>query len=131
MSSHYLSRRDSLGLHGYVDRLLKVLVADGYVEETGAGLYRANGVTKVMADYNFQGLISEQFEIGLATSLALPDWLKKESYKEPTKASKTVFAQVQNTDKTTFQWFADPNNARALSSAFNLVANSSSGRRKR
>lgn len=94
---------------------MKVLAAEGFVEEASSDCYGANGVTKVMSDYNFQGLVNEQFEIGLATAHALPKYLKERNYKEPTSAHQTVFRQVQGTDKTTFEWFADPENAIALS----------------
>ena len=85
------------------------------MDETDANQYGANGVTKVMSDYNFQGLVNDQFEIGLAIAATLPEYLKKKHYKEPTSAHETAFRHVQNTDKTTFEWFADPANARALS----------------
>lgn len=94
---------------------MKVLAADGFVDETEVDEFGANAVTKVMADYNFEGLITEQFEIGMATAYAMPTYLKKESYKEPTDKSLTIFREVKKTEKTTFEWFADPANARDLS----------------
>ena len=85
------------------------------MDESGTNRFRSNGVTVVMSDYNFQGLVNEQFEIGLGIAHALPEYLKSNHYKEPTDAHATVFRHVKNTDKTTFGWFADPANAQALS----------------
>ncbi|KAJ5811455.1 hypothetical protein N7474_007756 [Penicillium riverlandense] len=78
---------------GYHDaaRILKHLVAMGAIEEAGADEYCPNGFARVLTVERYSDalpLMTRRFTKGI---LALPEFLKKNNYRNPTSATDTAF----------------------------------------
>ncbi|KAL4982245.1 S-adenosyl-L-methionine-dependent methyltransferase [Aspergillus falconensis] len=83
-------------------RLMKHLAAMGVITETGCDEYCPTGFSKVLTVEKYSDafpLMTSRFTMGI---LALPAFLEKTKYRNPTSATDTAFQLGYNTDKGLF-----------------------------
>ncbi|KAJ1715841.1 O-methyltransferase [Aspergillus flavus] len=102
-------------------RLLKHLAAMGVVTETGPDEYCRNGLSTAlgMARYNDAW---QSTPVSLHSAIhALPAWLEKNDYRNPTDARNIAFTMQFNTNLPFFEWLhSDPEHF-PLASQFNSI----------
>ncbi|KAF2683182.1 S-adenosyl-L-methionine-dependent methyltransferase [Lentithecium fluviatile CBS 122367] len=94
---------DSLLLH----RLLKYLAAIGAVEEVSSDSYAANHLTKNLSEKVTEAGVSHYFATVSPQYQALPAFLKRTGYKNPTNETQTVFQDAWKTPLHGFTWFKE------------------------
>ena len=91
--------------HLLLRRLLRFLVAMRAIGEAGVDFYVANNVTKHLAIPRLEAGINHTFDvIGVATA-ALPSFLAKTNYQNPTNSKDCAFQQGFSTQDNLFEWF--------------------------
>lgn len=91
-------------------RLLKVLNAWGYVGQPGPNAFQATNNTVALTTRFAEGAAQVQTQFSGPMFLALPSYLKKTGYKNPSDTSSTAFHQAYNTTRDIFEWFGTPEN---------------------
>ncbi|KAF4633169.1 hypothetical protein G7Y89_g4949 [Cudoniella acicularis] len=89
-----------------VGRLLRYLAAMNVVKEVGSNTFAANESTRSLATDAWEASVMYTIENLLPICLALPSFLAKTAYQDPTEPTKTAFNQAFNTDKPYFEWLA-------------------------
>ena len=86
-------------------RLLRFLVAMRAIGEAGVDVYVANNVTRHLAIPRLEAGVNHTFDvIGVATA-ALPSFLAKTNYQNPTDSKNCAFQQGFSTQDNLFEWF--------------------------
>ncbi|CAK3779712.1 sterigmatocystin 8-O-methyltransferase [Lecanosticta acicola] len=88
-------------------RLLKVLAAWGYVGQPGPNAFQATNNTIALTTPFAEGAAQVQTQFSGPMFNALPEYLKKIGYKNPSDTSSTPFHMAYNTTKDIFEWFAE------------------------
>ncbi|KAH7325878.1 S-adenosyl-L-methionine-dependent methyltransferase [Stachybotrys elegans] len=97
----------------FLGRFLRYLASVGPVKEVGKDLFAANNVTKNLAEDVTEAGVSHCFETIGPQYQALPKFMKKTGYQNPTNEVETVFQDAWNTTDHAFAWFRDrPENLR-------------------
>ncbi|KAI0389492.1 S-adenosyl-L-methionine-dependent methyltransferase [Xylariaceae sp. FL0594] len=86
-------------------RIMRYLAAIGVVDETDDG-FVANHVTRILAEGAAESGISHCFETIAPQYQAIPRFLKKTGYKNPTDSKHTVLQEAFQTDLTAWEWLA-------------------------
>ncbi|KAJ5625074.1 Winged helix-turn-helix transcription repressor DNA-binding [Penicillium lagena] len=104
-------------------RIMKHLAAMGAVEETGADEYSPSGFSRVLAIERYNDafpLMTGRFTRGI---LALPEFLKKNGYRNPTNPTDTAFQLGYDTDKGFFQHVQEePDTAKQFNNHMSVYA---------
>lgn len=91
--------------HVLLLQLLQYLVAMRAVGEAGVGSSIANNVTKNLVVPQLEAGIDFAYDlVGIAT-MALPSFLAKNKYRDPTDPSDCTFQEGFHTQDTLFEWF--------------------------
>ncbi|KAH0042724.1 hypothetical protein KCU78_g727, partial [Aureobasidium melanogenum] len=93
-----------------VIRLLKTLAAFGCVAQVAPDGFQATNNTIALTTPFAEQTAQVQTQFSGPMMLALPSYLKKTGYKNPSDTSSTAFHQAYNTDKDIFEWFGQPEN---------------------
>ncbi|KAI1844471.1 hypothetical protein JX266_009358 [Neoarthrinium moseri] len=89
-----------------LSRYMRYLASVGAVKEVAKDQYMANNVTKNLAGDAVVAGISHAFLTLSPMFQALPGFLKKSSYKEPTDEMHTVFQEAMKTPLHAFDWIS-------------------------
>ncbi|KAL4798809.1 S-adenosyl-L-methionine-dependent methyltransferase [Aspergillus venezuelensis] len=87
-----------------VDQVLKVLVATGYVLETGVQLYKPSELTVVMADPVMEAATRATFDIGHPCVTYAPEYFRRNGNQFPASITDTPFQLAKNTSLSYFDW---------------------------
>lgn len=90
-----------------LERLLKHIATEKFVDETGPDTYRANELTKCCATPGAKGAIDDIFQM-LPVAGAVPDFLKESDYANPTNKDKTAWKYAYKTDQHFFAYVNAP-----------------------
>ncbi|KFA45947.1 hypothetical protein S40293_07288 [Stachybotrys chartarum IBT 40293] len=97
----------------FLTRFLSYLASVGAIKETAKDQFTANNVTKNLAEDVTVAGVSHCFETIGPQYQAMPAFLKKTAYKNPTNEVQTVFQDTWNTTDHAFAWYKDrPENLR-------------------
>ncbi|ROT39597.1 S-adenosyl-L-methionine-dependent methyltransferase [Sodiomyces alkalinus F11] len=91
----------------FLSRFLSYLASTGAVKEVAKDEFAANNVTKNLAEKVTEAGVSHCFETIGPQYQAIPAFLKKTNYKNPSDEMHTVFQDAWKTDKHAFAWFTD------------------------
>ncbi|OBT62206.1 hypothetical protein VE03_08054 [Pseudogymnoascus sp. 23342-1-I1] len=96
-----------------VERLLKHVAIEFFVDEVGADTYIANDTTRCIALPKAQGTIEDSFQIVRIAS-AFPDFLRETNYVNPTDKDKSAWKYAYKTDQHYFEYVNSPGRERNL-----------------
>ena len=96
-----------------VERLLKHLAIEFFVDEAGPDTYIANDITRCLASPGGQGTIEDTFEI-VSVAGAFPEFLRETNYANPTDKDKTAWKYAYKTDHHFFEYLNTPGRERRL-----------------
>ncbi|EQL00303.1 O-methyl transferase B [Ophiocordyceps sinensis CO18] len=88
-------------------RVLRYLGAIGSVDQDGSNQYAANLVTRNLAQKVTEAGVSHYFSTVSPQYQALPGFLKRTGYGNPTDERHTVFQEAWNTERHGFEWFSE------------------------
>ncbi|KAI1323783.1 S-adenosyl-L-methionine-dependent methyltransferase [Xylariaceae sp. FL0255] len=91
----------------FLRRYLRYLASIGAVSETGKDSYSANNVTNNLSQEVTEAGISHCFVTIGPQYQAIPGFLKKTGYQDPTDELHTVFQDAWNTPLHAFAWFSE------------------------
>lgn len=86
-------------------RLLRTLAAWGTVAQVGPNAFQATNNTIALTTPFAEQAAHVQVQFSGPIFLALPSYLKKTGYKNPSDSSNTAFHQAYNTQMDIFDWF--------------------------
>ena len=86
-------------------RLLRYLVAMGAVKETGVDSYAANNITKNLTVPALEAGVNFTYDLVDKAGKALPSFLAKPNYRNPTDPTHCPFNDALSTKETLFEWF--------------------------
>ena len=86
-------------------RLLRFLVAMRAIGEAGVDTYVANNVTKHLAIPKLEVGVNHTFDVIEVATAALPSFLAKTDYRNPTDPKNCAFQQGFSTQDDLFEWF--------------------------
>lgn len=90
-----------------VERLLKHVATENFVEETGPDTYLANDVTRCCATSGAKGAIDDIYQM-LPVAGAVPEFLKDSGYANPTNKNKTAWQLAYKTNQHFFEYVNAP-----------------------
>jgi hypothetical protein len=90
-----------------VERLLKHVATENYVDETGPDIYLPNDVTRCCATPGAKGAIDDIYQM-LPVAGAVPQFLKDSDYANPTNRNKTAWQLAYKTDQHFFEYVNAP-----------------------
>lgn len=96
-----------------VERLLKHVAIEFFVDEAGPDTYVANDITRCIASSGAQGTIEDTFQIVRVVS-AFPDFLKETNYVNPTDKDKSAWKYAYKTEQHFFEYVNSPGRERNL-----------------
>lgn len=96
-----------------VERLLKHIAIEFFVDEAGPDTYVANDTTRCIASPGAQGTIEDTFQIVRVVS-ALPDFLRETNYVNPTDKDKSAWKYAYKTEQHFFEYVNSPGRERKL-----------------
>lgn len=96
-----------------VERLLKHIAIEFFVDETGPDTYIANDTTRCIASPGAQGTIEDTFQIVRVVD-AFPDFLRETNYANPTDKDKSAWKYAYQTDQHFFEYVNSPGRERKL-----------------
>ncbi|KAK0100041.1 hypothetical protein ONS95_013145 [Cadophora gregata] len=96
-----------------VERLLKLIAVEKFVQETGPDTYTANDVTRSIALPGPQGAIEDMFH-SARTLAALPEFLEKTKYANPTDKDNSPFKYGHQTKQHYFEYINTPGREKNL-----------------
>lgn len=96
-----------------VERLLKHVAVEFFVDEAGPDTYIANDITRCIASSGGQGTIEDTFQI-VRVANAVPDFLRETNYANPTDKDKTAWKYAYKTDQHYFEYVNSPGRERNL-----------------
>jgi demethylsterigmatocystin 6-O-methyltransferase len=88
-----------------VVRLLRTLAAWGTIAQIGPDGFQATNNTIALTTLFAEGAAQVQTQFSGPIFLALPSYLKKTGYRNPSDTSNTAFHQAYNTQMDIFDWF--------------------------
>ena len=91
--------------HLLMTRLLRYLAAAGCIKETGVDAYAANNITKNLTVPNLKAGIDHTYDVVDVSGMALPSFLSKTKYRNPTDPKQCPFNDAMNTKDAAFEWF--------------------------
>ena len=86
-------------------RLLRHLAAMGAVKETGVDSYAANNITKNLTVPALEAGVNHTYDLVDTAGMALPSFLAKTDYRNPTDPRHCPFNDAFNTKDALFEWF--------------------------
>ncbi|GKZ17871.1 hypothetical protein AbraIFM66951_006891 [Aspergillus brasiliensis] len=89
-----------------LERILRYLAANGIVEETAAGQFRAKRTTRMLADERSEAFVLYAFETCGPASQAFPGFFAENNYNDITDNKNTPFQKAFCTDLTCFEWLS-------------------------
>lgn len=99
--------RDTSADPRLVERLLKHVATENYVDETGPDIYSANHVTRCCATPGAKGAIDDVYQM-LPVAGVVPQFLKDSNYANPTNRNKTAWQLAYTTDQHFFEYVNVP-----------------------
>lgn len=90
-----------------ISRLLRYLAAIEAVAETSADQYAANNVTRNLTEKVVEAGLGHYFYTAGPQYEALPQYLKRTGYHNPTNSLQTAFQQAWKTPLHAFDWFGE------------------------
>lgn len=90
-----------------VERLLKHVCTEAFVQETGPDEYVANDSTRLIASPEGQGVIKDMFQI-FKVGAAFPDFLKETKYANPTNKDVSAWKHSMGTTQHYFEYIFTP-----------------------
>lgn len=91
--------------HGLLIRLLRYLVAMHAIGEAGVDSYLANNVTKNLVVPQLEAGINHTYDLVDSAVMALPSFLAKNKYQNPTDPKNCAFQEAFHTQDNLFEWF--------------------------
>ncbi|KAI2465552.1 S-adenosyl-L-methionine-dependent methyltransferase [Annulohypoxylon bovei var. microspora] len=109
-SSQELARRTGAD-EALIKRLVRVLVASGYVAEQGPGLYGSTKWTEQLQTKATQGMVKYIYDIPMPAIAQAPSWFKKTGYQNPTDPKDSLLHYAFDCKGTElFPWLSLPEN---------------------
>ena len=96
-----------------VERFLKFIAVENFVQETGPDEYAANDVTRVIASDDGAGAITDMYTM-FAVYADWPAFLKETRYANPIDKDKSAFKYAYKTDHHYFDFISQPGNEERL-----------------
>ncbi|KFY89855.1 hypothetical protein V500_05419 [Pseudogymnoascus sp. VKM F-4518 (FW-2643)] len=96
-----------------VERLLKHVAIEFFVDEAGPDTYVANDTTRCIASSGAQGTIEDTFQVVRVVS-AFPDFLRETNYVNPTDKDKSAWKYAYKTEQHFFEYVNSPGRERNL-----------------
>jgi hypothetical protein len=90
-----------------VERLLKQVATEQFVEETGPDTYRANDITRCCATPAAKGAIDDMYHV-MKISGVMPEFLRETEYANPIDKNRTAFKYAYKTDQHYFEYINTP-----------------------
>lgn len=91
--------------HVLLLRLLRFLVATHDIDEAGVDSYTANSVTKNLIVPQLEAGINHTYDLVGTATMALPSFLAKTQYQNPTDPKECAFQEGFHTKDNVFEWF--------------------------
>ena len=91
--------------HVLLRRILRYLVAMHAIDETGLDIYTANNVTKSLSTPELEAGINHTYDMIVTAAMALPSFLAKNKYQNPTDPKNCAFQAGFHTEDSLFEWF--------------------------
>ena len=91
--------------HTLLIRLLRYLVAMHAIGEAGTDSYLANNVTKNLVLPQLEAGINHTYDLVGTATMALPSFLAKNKYQNPTDPKNCAFQDGFHTQDNLFEWF--------------------------
>lgn len=91
--------------HLLIMRLLRYLVAVGAVKQAGPDSYAPNNITINLADPVMKAAVAHTFDLLDTAAMALPSFLARTEYRNPSSAKRCAFNDAFSTKDTMFEWF--------------------------
>lgn len=96
-----------------IERLLKHIATEFFVQETGPDKYAANDLTRCLASAEAQGAIEDTFQT-VRVAGTLPEFLRENNYVNPMDKDKTAWKYAYNTHQHFFEYISSPGRERKL-----------------
>ncbi|KAL5349386.1 hypothetical protein ACLOAV_005677 [Pseudogymnoascus australis] len=96
-----------------VERLLKHVAIEFFVDEAGPDTYVANDTTWCIATPGGQGTVEDAFQMVRVVS-AFPDFLRETNYVNPADKDKSAWKYAYNTDQHFFEYVNSPGREKKL-----------------
>ncbi|KAF2035706.1 S-adenosyl-L-methionine-dependent methyltransferase [Setomelanomma holmii] len=90
-----------------LERLLKHVTTENYIDEVGPDTYRANDVTRCCATPGAKGAIDDIYQV-LPVVAAMPEYLREAKYANPINKDKTCWQFAHKTDQHFFEYVNTP-----------------------
>lgn len=91
--------------HVLLLRILRYLVAMHAIGESDVDSYFANNVTKSLVSPQLEAGINHTYDLIGTVTMALPSFLAKNNYRNPTDPKKCAFQEGFQTEDSLFEWF--------------------------
>lgn len=91
--------------HTLLLRLLRYLVAIHAIDQVGVDLYTANNVTRNLTVPQLEAGVNHTYDVVGPATMALPSFLTKHKYQNPTDPKDCAFQEVFHTQDSLFEWF--------------------------
>ena len=91
--------------HVLLLRLLRYLVAMHAIGEAGIDTYISNNVTKTLIIPQLEAGVNHTYDVVGASTMALPSFLAKTKYQNPTDIKHCAFQEGLRTQDSLFEWF--------------------------
>ena len=91
--------------HVLLLRLLRYLVAMHVIGETDVDTYHPNKITRSLVLPQLEAGINHTYDVVAAATLALPSFLARTRYRNPTDPKDCAFQQGLHTQDSLFEWF--------------------------
>lgn len=86
--------------------MFRMLSASHIVDEVGPRQYRANKMTRILADDMVQSMAIHSYDLHGPSAQCLPDFLIENKYQDITTKTGTPFQKAFNTELTCFDWLS-------------------------
>jgi len=86
-------------------RLLRFLVATGMIGEADVDRYEATNITRNLTIPALEAGINHTYDIVGRSTMALPDFLQKTGYQNPSDPKHCPFQDAYHTEDNLFEWF--------------------------
>ena len=91
--------------HVLILRLLRYLIAIHAIGQAGVDLYIANNVTRSLIVPELEAGVNHTYDVVGAATMALPSFLAKTNYQNPTDPKHCAFQEGFHTQDSLFEWF--------------------------
>ena len=91
--------------HVLLLRLLRYLIAIHAIGQAGVDLYTANNVTRTLIVPKLEAGVNHLYDIVGTATMALPSFLAKSNYQNPTDPKNSAFQEGHHTQDSAFEWF--------------------------